>query len=220
MQQIHFDLNCEETAKMQFGKNGEVLSYTDNEIQVNTDGTSVVTLDPDGLRMGTGQFNDSGARLKYDGNISFNHAFLVVKENKQHNSANYDKVLLATHEGAINTIYNWANGMAVATNNTLNLRSVFRRLGGFLNHFLNIGANLFQRASTPTVSFAPAGGFKVVKVFLPQNNGGSKLLLGGLDGSINTTSYSQVTYKRLILASGTQAEGDVYFQDLKTQYSL
>ncbi len=217
--EILFDLNCEETAKMQFGTNGEVLSYSDNEIQLDAEGTSVVNLEPDGLRMGDGQYNDSGARLKYDGNIPFNHAFLVVKENKQHNAPNYDKVLLATHEGTINTIYNWANGMAVATNNTLNLRSVFRRLGSFLSHWLNIGT-LPQRASMPTISFAPTGGFKVVKVFLPQNNGGSKLLLGGLGGSVNTTSYSQVTYKRLILAQGTQTEGDAYFQDLKTQYSL
>lgn len=211
--QILFDLNPNETAKMRFGENGEVLSYTDNEVQLNASGTSQVTLEPDGVRMGTGEYNDSGARLKYDGSIAFNHAFMIIKENKKHTTQNYDKVILATHAGIINSIYNWANGMAVAMNGSLSISSVFRKLGRFLTHFLNN-----QRASIPTLSFAPAGEFKAIKVFLGQINSGEKLLLGGLDGSINTTSYSQITFGRLILANGTQAEGDAFFSELRNQY--
>lgn len=211
-----FDLDAAALEKMTI-TDGKILEYTDNGITLVASGTSDVTLDPDGIKLGTGKFSDSGARLQYQGNIPFNHAFLVVKEGRLGTTSAYNRVLMATQEE--NSSVTWQNGLMLAINNSPTVRSVCRRNNTFASHQLKVN-ELVQQAYQPTLSILPAGEFKAIKIKLPSNNAGGGLSLGSLFSSVNTTTYSQAWFKKLVLAQCTEAEGDQYFADLKALYQL
>lgn len=212
---VLFDLDYQATEKIIIS-DGKILGYTDNGITLTASGTSDATLDADGIKLGTGKFSDSGARLQHQGNIPFNHAFLVVKEGRLGTTSAYNKVFMATQEE--NSSVGWQNGLMVAINFSPNVRSIFRRNNSFVSHQMKVNDDLVQQASMPTLSILPAGTFKVIKVKLPSNNAGGGLSIGSLFASINTTTYSQAWFKKLVLAQCTEAEGDQYFTDLKALY--
>lgn len=217
---ILFDLDFAQQSKMELA-DGKITKYTDNSYEFLKSGTSDVILTEEGIRFGEGPFADSGSKLQINQNIPFNHAFLIFKEGRTIGTNAYNKVFLGTQEN--NSVTSYQNGLVLAMNNSLSFRSTFRKTNKFnLSHLKVAGQSVAeQQAYQPTIFMGPSGAFKAIKVKLFSLNEGPSVCIGAVPNStINTTTYSQMICKKLVLADFTSEEGDDFFADLLTSYQI
>ncbi len=217
-----FDFDYEQTGRFSLS-GSDVISYTHNDIVLTPQGSfgNNVALQSDGVQLG-GVFNgsglpvDNGKKLAYNGNVPFNYAFLVVAEGRLGTTSTYNNVLFTTtNASSVSTTY--PNGLLLATNNAMSLRSNYRITSTLQSHRVNQG-NLVQTSNLITLSFGTARAFKIIRVKLNSNNVGEVLSLGGL--YTGNSGYSHSRVKRLALYQCTDADADVIYTNLRAYYSL